>query len=115
MDLTNSSVPEYKTTLRTHRRKGVTMAGPTNQQADADGRSDASIAYAILRLTLGVNICLRGVVRIAHGPGAFAQGIVKQMDATILPSSAVYAFASTLVWVESAVGLLLILGFQTRP
>jgi thiosulfate dehydrogenase [quinone] large subunit len=79
-----------------------------------DWRSDASIAYAILRLTLGVNIGLRGLVRISHGSAAFAQGIVKQMEATILPSSAVYAFAVTLVWVESAVGLMLILGLQTR-
>jgi len=77
-------------------------------------RSDASIAYAILRLTLGVNIGLRGIVRIAHGPAAFAQGIVKQMEMTILPASLVYAFASTLIWVEAAVGVLLILGLQTR-
>jgi thiosulfate dehydrogenase (quinone) large subunit len=79
-----------------------------------DWRSDASIAYAILRLTLGVNIGLRGIVRIAHGTVAFAQGIVKQMEPTILPPSAVFAFAVTLVWVESAVGLMLMLGFQTR-
>ena len=79
-----------------------------------DWRSDESIAYAILRLTLGVNIGLRGVVRIAHGTTAFAQGIVKQMEATVLPPSAVYAFAMSLVWVEAAVGLLLILGLQTR-
>jgi thiosulfate dehydrogenase [quinone] large subunit len=79
-----------------------------------DWRSDASIAYAILRLTLGVNIGLRGMVRIAHGPAAFAQGIVKQMEMTILPASLVYAFAASLIWVESAVGILLILGLQTR-
>ena len=79
-----------------------------------DWRSDPSIAYAILRLTLGVNIGLRGIVRIAHGPAAFAQGIVKQMEPTILPASLVYAFAASLVWVESAVGILLILGLQTR-
>jgi thiosulfate dehydrogenase [quinone] large subunit len=83
-------------------------------QVETDWRSDASIAYAILRLTLGVNIGLRGAVRIAHGTTAFAQGIVKQMEPTVLPPSAVYAFAWTLVWVESAVGLLLILGLQTR-
>src|SRR5580765_1825033 len=77
-------------------------------------RSDASVAYAILRLTLGVNIGLRGIVRIAHGPAAFAQGIVKQMEPTILPPSLVYAFAASLIWVESAVGILLILGLQTR-
>jgi thiosulfate dehydrogenase [quinone] large subunit len=87
----------------------------TGKQARHNWRSDASIAYAILRLTLGVNIGLRGVVRIAHGPAAFAQGIVKQMEPTILPHSPVYAFAATLVWVESAVGLLLILGLLTRP
>ena len=86
----------------------------TSGPADNDWRSDASIAYAILRITLGVNIGLRGVVRIAHGSAAFAHGIVKQMEATILPPSSVYAFAWTLVWVESAVGLLLILGLQTR-
>jgi thiosulfate dehydrogenase [quinone] large subunit len=90
------------------------MAGFTTVQADRDWRSDESIAYAILRLTLGVNVGLRGIVRIAHGPAAFAQGIVKQMEATVLPPSAVYAFASTLVWVETAVGLLLIVGLQTR-
>ena len=83
-------------------------------QAGNDWRSDASIAYAILRLTLGVNIGLRGIVRIAHGPAAFAQGIVKQMEPTILPPSLVYAFAASLIWVESAVGILLILGLQTR-
>ena len=85
-----------------------------NVQADIDWRSDASIAYAILRLTLGVNVGLRGIVRIAHGPTAFAQGIVKQMEATILPHSLVYAFAASLIWVEAAVGILLILGLQTR-
>ena len=79
-----------------------------------DWRSDGSIAYAILRLTLGVNIGLRGIVRITHGQAAFAQGIVKQMEATMLPPSLVYAFAASLIWVESAVGILLILGLQTR-
>jgi thiosulfate dehydrogenase [quinone] large subunit len=90
------------------------MANTPGMQPETDWRSDASIAYAILRLTLGVNIGLRGLVRIAHGPAAFAQGIVKQMEVTILPPFAVHAFALTLVWVESAVGLLLILGLQTR-
>jgi thiosulfate dehydrogenase [quinone] large subunit len=86
----------------------------TNGPADNNWRSDASIAYAILRLTLGMNIGLRGLVRIAHGQAAFAQGIVKQMEATILPASLVHAFAASLIWVETAVGLLLILGLQTR-
>ena len=83
-------------------------------QVETDWRSDASIAYAILRITLGVNIGLRGIVRIAHGTTAFAQNIVQQMAETVLPASAVYAFAMSLVWVEAAVGILLILGLQTR-
>jgi thiosulfate dehydrogenase [quinone] large subunit len=86
----------------------------TTGPADNDWRSDASIAYAILRLTLGVNIGLRGLVRIAHGQAAFAQGIVKQMEPTILPASLVYTFAASLIWVETGVGILLILGLQTR-
>ncbi len=89
------------------------MLAVLNQERNA-WRSDASIAYAILRITLGVNIGFRGIVRIAHGSTAFAQGIVKQMEPTILPPSAVYAFALTLVWVESVVGLMLILGLKTR-
>lgn len=83
-------------------------------QTSTTWRSDASVAYAILRVTLGVNIGLRGIVRIAHGPAAFAQGIVKQMEATILPPSLVHAFAASLIWVEASVGILLILGLQTR-
>jgi thiosulfate dehydrogenase [quinone] large subunit len=97
-------------TLPQQHRMTSTITG----QPVADWRSDASVAYAILRLTLGVNIGLRGLVRIAHGPAAFAQGIVKQMEPTILPASLVYAFAATLIWVESGVGILLILGLQTR-
>jgi thiosulfate dehydrogenase [quinone] large subunit len=85
-----------------------------NGPADNNWRSDASIAYAILRLTLGMNIGLRGLVRIGHGQAAFAQGIVKQMETTILPASLVYAFAASLIWVETGVGILLILGLQTR-
>jgi len=90
------------------------MTSTLTGQPVTDWRSDTSVAYAILRLTLGVNIGLRGIVRIAHGPAAFAQGIVKQMEATILPASLVHAFAATLIWVEAGVGILLVLGLQTR-
>ena len=90
------------------------MTSTLTGQPVTDWRSDTSVAYAILRLTLGVNIGLRGMVRIAHGPAAFAQGIVKQMEATILPASLVHAFAATLIWVEAGVGILLVLGLQTR-
>ena len=45
-------------------------------QVETDWRSDESIAYAILRLTLGVNIGLRGVVRIAHGTTACGLALI---------------------------------------
>ena len=62
----------------------------------------------------GQDVTAQSRSRWKDGPAAFAQGIVKQMEATILPASLVYAFAATLVWVESAEGILLILGLQTR-
>jgi hypothetical protein len=44
-------------------------------QSNLDWRSDAAIAYAIFRLTFGVTICFRGVVRITvNGLDVFAGG-----------------------------------------
>ena len=77
-------------------------------------RSDASMAYAILRLTFGVNIALRGITRIANGTDVFAADLVKQFQNAVLPIASVEAFASVLPWIESAIGLLLIVGLQTR-
>ena len=39
-------------------------AAMMQKQGNVDWRSDAAIAYAIFRLTFGVNICFRGIVRI---------------------------------------------------
>jgi hypothetical protein len=39
------------------------MANPVTNARD--WRSDTSLAYAIFRLTCGVNICFRGVARIS--------------------------------------------------
>ena len=80
----------------------------------ADATSDESLAYAILRLTFGVNIALRGLTRIANGTDLFALDLLKQFENSMLPAVAVRAFALVLPWVESAIGLLLVAGFQTR-
>jgi thiosulfate dehydrogenase (quinone) large subunit len=80
----------------------------------ADATSDASVAYAILRLTFGVNIALRGITRIANGTDLFAADLLKQFENSVLPAASVQAFGLVLPWVESAIGLLLITGFQTR-
>ena len=94
------------------------MANPATiqSQGNQDWRSDAAIAYAIFRLTFGVNICFRGVVRIfVNGLDTFAGGLVKQFEPTWFPPFAVSAFGHVVPVVETAIGLMLILGLFTRP
>jgi thiosulfate dehydrogenase (quinone) large subunit len=77
--------------------------------------SDASLAYAIFRLTFGVNICFRGVARIfILGLDNFAAGMMKQFSATAFPPAFISTFAHTLPWIETALGIMLILGLKTR-
>jgi thiosulfate dehydrogenase [quinone] large subunit len=83
-------------------------------QPENDWRSDRSIAYAIMRLTFGINLFMRGVMRIYLGTGMFAQGMVKQFEGTPMPRSIITPFALMLPWAETAIGLLIILGLQTR-
>ena len=77
--------------------------------------SDASLAYALFRLTFGVNICFRGVARIfILGLDNFAAGMMKQFSATAFPSAFISTFAHTLPWIETTLGIMLILGLKTR-
>lgn len=86
------------------------MANPT-----ATIWSDTALAYAIFRLTFGVNIMFRGVARIfVLGLDTFAAGMTKQFSATWLPAAFIDIFAHTLPWIETALGLMLILGLGTR-
>jgi thiosulfate dehydrogenase (quinone) large subunit len=74
----------------------------------------AKLAYAIFRLTLGVDIFLHGATRIATGVGAFASKTGAMFSGTPLPVPFTSAFLIVLPFVEAAVGLALILGFLTR-
>ena len=77
--------------------------------------SDTALAYAIFRLTFGVNIMFRGVARIfVLGLDTFAAGMMKQFSATWFPAALIDIFAHTLPWIETALGLMLILGLGTR-
>ena len=80
-----------------------------------DRFSDPSLAYAIFRLTFGVNIGFRGIVRIANGLDNFAGGLVKQFAVTSFPVGAVNSFGHVVPFIETAIGILLILGLFTRP
>ena len=80
-----------------------------------DWRSDTSLAYAIFRLTFGVNICFRGVARIfVLGLDNFGTGMMKQFSTTAFPAAFIDTFAHTLPWIETALGVMLILGVGTR-
>jgi thiosulfate dehydrogenase (quinone) large subunit len=84
-------------------------AEPQNSRALLDRR----LAYLLLRLTLGINIMLHGVVRLP-ALGAFAEGTVQQFAGTPLPAVAVRLFGLSLPFLETVIGLLLIVGLWTR-
>ena len=75
---------------------------------------DLSLAYVLLRATLGVNIALHGISRILAGVGVFAAALEKQFAGTPLPHFAVRAFGCALPWAEAMVGLLILVGGATR-
>ena len=80
-----------------------------------DTRSDAAIAYALFRFTFGVNIMMRGIVRIALGLPAFQAYMLTQFkDVPVMPPAFLTPFASVLPFVETLIGLLILVGFQTR-
>jgi thiosulfate dehydrogenase [quinone] large subunit len=72
------------------------------------------LAYVLLRLMLGLDFLGHGGVRLMHGDGAFAAGMVKQMADTPLPAGLVHGFGVVLPFVELTIGLLLVLGLLTR-
>ena len=78
-------------------------------------QSDLALAYAIFRLTFGVNIFLRGIARIfVLGLDNFANGMIKQFSATWIGPAIINPFAHTLPVIETVLGLMIILGLGTR-
>src|SRR5438067_12370647 len=81
----------------------------------SDWRSDGSLAYAIFRFTFGLNIMMRGIVRIALGIPAFQTYMLTQFkDVPVMPPAFLLPFAYVLPFVETLIGLCILLGFQTR-
>jgi len=82
---------------------------------DADWRSDGSLAYGLFRFTFGLNIMMRGVVRIALGLPAFQGYMLTQFkDVPVMPPAFLIPFATVLPFVETLIGLCILVGFQTR-
>jgi thiosulfate dehydrogenase (quinone) large subunit len=80
---------------------------------DSGALLDRRLAYAMLRFTLGLCILMHGLVRLPH-LSTFADSIVKLFMNTPLPEFTVRLFALSLVFLETAVGLLVLLGLCTR-
>ena len=76
-------------------------------------RRGPSLAFLLLRLTLGLNICMHGVSRLAAGPAAFADSLVPMFQNTALPVWSVHIFGLILPWAETILGFLLFIGFCT--
>jgi thiosulfate dehydrogenase [quinone] large subunit len=72
------------------------------------------LAFLLLRITLGLNICMHGVSRIAAGPATFADSLVPMFRNAPLPAWSVHAFGLVLPWAEAILGFLLLLGLCTR-
>jgi len=74
---------------------------------------DRKLGYLVLRFTLGLSILMHGLVRLPHLQ-AFADGLLKMFGDTPLPAVLVRPFGFGLVFVETAVGLLVLLGLWTQ-
>jgi thiosulfate dehydrogenase [quinone] large subunit len=79
-----------------------------------DAVRDRSLAYALARMGLGLNIALHGLVRLPHVAG-FAAGLRPEFSQTFLPGALVELTGYGIVIGEAVVGLLVLFGLWLRP
>ncbi len=86
------------------------MANPVS-----NWRSNEALAYGIFRFTFGMNIMMRGIVRIALGLPAFQNYMLTQFkDVPLMPRAFLIPFASVLPFVETLIGFCIMVGLATR-
>ena len=73
-----------------------------------------SLAYALLRIALGVNFAGHGLIRIDNGVGAFATSTAEHLAKSPLPHAVSFGFSYAIPFLEAILGLTLILGVFTR-
>lgn len=75
---------------------------------------ERSIAYLMLRVTLGINFAGHGAIRIYHGTGVFAHQMVLQLAKAPLSPVLVSGFGYFVPWFELVMSIALIVGLFTR-
>lgn len=70
-------------------------------------------AYAIFRISLGMDIFMHGFMRILSGRAAWVLQTEKPFATTIIPMPVVHYFLSVLPYLEFIIGTLLIIGLFT--
>lgn len=73
----------------------------------------STIAYLLLRLTIGISMFGHGLVRLTKLT-AFSNGMAATFSHSLLPQALVKAFALILPFMEFAIGCLLLTGLFTR-
>src|SRR4051794_431787 len=76
--------------------------------------TDRSLAYALFRISLGVNFAGHGLIRIHNGAAAFAQTTAEHLAKSPIPRSLTYSVGYAIPFIEAILGLTLILGVFTR-
>jgi len=78
-------------------------------------RSDAVMAYGIMRITMGINIALHGISRQIAGSAAFLAYLNHYFEKTpLIPKESLPVFGFTIMWAETIFGLLMLFGAFTR-
>lgn len=78
------------------------------------GNEDQRLAYALLRIVVGLNLMMHGISRMLIGPGVFASKLVGQFAHAHLPVWSIWSFGMVLPAIEALLGLLLLIGLRTR-
>ncbi len=78
-----------------------------------DQQKSLRVAYALFRITLGVNMFFHGFMRIIGDTGAWVEGLVATFSDSFLPEMWIRIFLYLLPWYELVLGTLLTLGLFT--
>lgn len=82
-------------------------------ESTSDRTRDRQLAHLGLRVVLGLNIAVHGLVRLP-APMTFADKLTAGFSETLLPATLVYPIAVAIPFVELAIGLAVLVGFRLR-